>query len=753
MFRLLLHIFAIASIAYASPGGGSVSGTVTDDRSGAPLEGALVSLEGTAKSAITGESGYFVIRDVPNGSYAVKVSLIGYSENTVTKVDVESGGRVTVRISLDITVVEGAVHIEAEQSDYSSDRPDIAVSDYILSQDEIYYQPSGSNDINRALQALPGVSFPTDYDSELVVRGGSPDENLTLLDDIEIYSAGHFADEFGGGGVISAFNLNAVENVEFVAGGFPVEYGGKRSSVLKLNLKEGPIGGFTGSAYADAAGYGATIAGPLGSPGSAKGTYLAAGRVSLIELISAITDSVPDTEIPKYWDTNVKAAYRLKTNHKLSVIGFYSTDRLNAERESEKNDGRSWYSRMDAEGITHEWTPSNRTALNTTFYHTAYLWEYLSDKEGESSFAGYEELSIKNRTAYRFDPRFELVIGGSSSAFFTDYEYSKEATISLDGIVAPIRYGGAVNSYRLATFGEGIVKPFGPVTLTLGCRVDYSGFNNDINISPRACAGVEMTDKITLNAALGRFYQPPNPIELIGSKYDENDGLIYAGYADHYILGVTYSLAPGFEVGMEGYYKLFGDLPVELIRDTRIYLFNVGEGDALGCEWSIQKKHTDKYFARSSYALSKSVRKSGIGGYDYPSDFDQTHIFNVVSGYEIIPGVTISARYRYATGRPYSRVIGRVYVPAYDITADIEGYYGIYGTKNSARYPGYQRLDVRLDKTFDFAGWSLRIYLDCLNVTNHMNVSHYSWNDDYTERATKKTFGFLPLFGGEASLK
>ena len=111
----------------------------------------MVSLEGTAKSAVTGELGYFVIRDVPDGNYAVKVSLIGYSENTVTEVDVESGGRVTVRTSLDITVVEGAVHIEAEHSDYFSDRPDIAVSDYILSQDEIYYQPSGSNDINRAL--------------------------------------------------------------------------------------------------------------------------------------------------------------------------------------------------------------------------------------------------------------------------------------------------------------------------------------------------------------------------------------------------------------------------------------------------------------------------------------------------------------------------------------------------------------------------------------------------------------------------
>jgi len=406
---------------------------------------------------------------------------------------------------------------------------------------------------------------------------------------------------------------------------------------------------------------------------------------------------------------------------------------------------------MDAEGLTHDWAVNDSVSVRSTFYRSYNLWDYQSYNEGESSIIGFEELSFKNRTRYMLNPRFTLIFGGSGKRLVSDYEYIYKGAISIDGIIAPVRYNGVINDYRLSAFGEAIYTPFGPLTLTIGSRVDYIGINDDSDISIRVGSKVKITDKLTLGAAVGRFYQPPDVIELIGSKHDGRDEPLYAGYADHYILGLTYSTLNGFEAGVEGYYKAYKKLPIEIIRDYVLYVINAGEGEATGCDLFLQKRFTGNYFVRSSYSLAFSTRKTKFDSYSYPSDFEQTHIFNIASGYEIFTGVTASVRYRYATGRPYTSVLTRIPLPNKYTNESRDDYYAIYGFKNSARYPAYQRLDVRLDKLFRFEDWSLRLYIDCLNITNHVNVIRYTWNNDYTERFTKKTFGFLPLFGGEAS--
>lgn len=753
MKRLTLFIGVLivsSTLVNAEAGTGSISGIVVDDTSKVPLNGALVSIKGTSSYATSDDSGYFVITDVPAGRAVLDVVRIGYKKQSLTDIIVLPGRRSTANVGLAASLLEGEVRITAEDTDYFTIKSDITVSDHSMSHEEIRRQPGGAGDIQRVISSLPGVALISDNHSDLIVRGGDPDENLVLLDDIEILSAAHYAHEDGANGIISVLNLEVVDNVEFIAGGFPAEYGGKRSSVMRLELSEGSREGLSGSGYFNMAGLGAILEGPIGKGNGSQspGSYIATGRFSFLDLLSKITDFGTGTAVPKYWDTNAKLAYRLSPRHKLAFTGFYAVDKINVQAEDKEEDlfNVNWHGQMDAEGITHEWVHSDKGTLRTTLYRSANAWDYNSEIRQFGTDSNQEEFALKSRFAYTISPHITLITGGHGRYYTGDYDFYMYSQLDDTGEpINEIHEIGEAEAYRGGAYAEGIVRPAEWLTMTIGGRADYLDFNDDLNLSPRASLRLQLTDKLAFNAAGGRYFQPPNTTELVRSKEDIPDGIIYAGYADHYIGGFTYLLAPDTEVGIEGYYKLLKDLPVTELNEGEFVTLNPGDGDVKGGDVYLHKKLSGKLFARATYSYGVSEKRRRLGDEYCPSAYDRTHITNLIVGYEPWQDWMFSGKFSYATGRPYTPIIGRVYDPT------TEQYFAIEGERMSVRMPASHKLDLRFDKRFNFERWSITTYLDLENVYNQQNVNGYSWTYDYSRRITEKSWGIMPIGGFEAA--
>ncbi len=221
---LKIALLAAAPLWLSAQTNGRISGYLRDAGTGEPLIFANVVLEGTGLGAASNVHGFYVIIGIPPGSYNLKVIMMGYKTGE-REVTLSPGSDLRVDMELIMEAIKAEeVVVTAERVRFDKT---VEVSTVNLTGREIKSAPAlAEADLFRTLQMMPGVQAASDFSSALVVRGGSPDENLILLDGIEVYNPFHL------GGIFSTFNADALANAEFMAGGFPSQYGNRSSSVL-----------------------------------------------------------------------------------------------------------------------------------------------------------------------------------------------------------------------------------------------------------------------------------------------------------------------------------------------------------------------------------------------------------------------------------------------------------------------------------------------------------------------------------------
>jgi len=261
----------------------TIEGRVFNARTGESLPGVnLIVNELEAVGAATDANGYFSIR-VPTGSYSVTASYIGFQ--SVVRTDVV----VTTRGSSWLTIRMTESYIGLEEVEITPDYFDRAVtagqpSTITLSQQEIRQSPGSGQDFQRILQAMPGVGFSTDQTNELIVRGGAPNENLIIFDDMEIHSLNHYPNEFNSAGPISMVNVELIDDIKFSAGGFGARYGDKLSSVMVVKTRDGTLSRpLKGNVNVSMAGAGAIFEGRINE---GRGSWIASARRSYIDLVA-----------------------------------------------------------------------------------------------------------------------------------------------------------------------------------------------------------------------------------------------------------------------------------------------------------------------------------------------------------------------------------------------------------------------------------------------------------------------------------
>lgn len=255
----LMIIFITANLFAQS--NAVITGSVIDKTTKQPLVGVNIILVGTTIGAATNLEGNFIINNLEPGSYILKASYLGFRDESKTDVMVSSARPTQVNFELtESTISLEGVTVTAGYYNQEITEP-LSVTSF--SNEEIRRTPGGFEDVLRSLSLIPGVAKQSGGRNDLVVRGGSPSENLYLLDGFVVPNINHFATQGATGGTNSYVDLDFIENSTFSTGGFSVKYGDKLSSVLGINLREGRTDRIGGKALISATSFGFNLEGPI----------------------------------------------------------------------------------------------------------------------------------------------------------------------------------------------------------------------------------------------------------------------------------------------------------------------------------------------------------------------------------------------------------------------------------------------------------------------------------------------------------
>jgi hypothetical protein len=318
---------------------------------------------------------------------------------------------------------------------------------------------------------------------------------------------------------------------------------------------------------------------------------------------------------------------------------------------------------------------------------------------------------------------------------------NEDPLASSDNVTADV----STIAYRPAAYLESSLKPVDSLQLLLGMRLDWYDEIEKWTFDPRLVGIYSARDDLRFKAGLGIFSQPP---EFQESSEDLGNPDLEPFHSVHAGLGFEYDVITDFQVGVEGFYKYLWDRVVETPGGLPPSFINRGRGRIYGLEMSAKMKpsKTIPFYGLLSYTLSRSERRDGPNQQWRLFDFDQTHIFSLSAIYRLPKNWEVGATVRLVSGNPQTPIVGSVY----DANDDI--FLPLYGRTNSDRAPLFNRLDLRVQKTWVFDAWRFALYLDVQNVYNAANPEGTVYNFDYSESGDLRGLPIIPSIGVRGEL-
>lgn len=729
---------------------GNISGKVIDNHTKAKLEGVNIFLLGTKSGATTDSAGSFTISGVPAGTYAVRASIIGYSDQVRTDVVVTNVKTAIVLFELIESTLElGEVEVTAS---YFQKTPDVPVSNQVQSSEEIRRLPGGFEDVVRAVSILPGVAQVQAGRNDLIVRGGAPSENLYIIDNVELPNINHFGTQGASGGPLSYVNLDFVDATSFSSGGFGARYGDKLSSLLSIDLREGRKDRFGGKGTIAATQFGLNLEGPAGDGGS----YILSARRSYLDFIFK---SAGFGFVPEYWDFMAKGNYDISPEDRISFLGIAALDNVrlfNDTQEKRDDNSRILYSKQNQTVAGMTWQHLFPGGYYTVTFSQLYSeFRYRQDSMGVKPV--FQSNSIEREYSLRGDLTYEIVKTTELSAGLQARAIRFNSAIILPEFTTGYGQLLSVNS-SLGVGGQKgsgylqISHGFGHIRLTAGLRGDYfSLIEDEFVFSPRFSASLALSPITSINASAGRYRQAPSYIWLVSNAENRNLKHITV---DQAVLGIENMLRNDVKVSLEGYFKRYSDYPASATQrflvmantgagyggsDESFASFGIdplvsgGKGSSYGIEFFLQKKLSEVPcygILSASYNVSRFTALDGI---ERPSSFDQRWILNAGGGYIFDEKWEVSLKFRLATGRPYTPFDQS----GNQLTSDYNG----------ARLEANHSLDLRADRRWMFSSWTLITYVDVQNIYNRKAVDVPRFNRITGKMVESNSIGILPSIG------
>ncbi len=765
-----------------------VSGWIYDKDTNETLPYATASIKGLPSGSIANVDGHFILMEVPTDTSTLIFSFLGYE---------------TQNMQLHPETAQQDMHISLQAVDYRIEEVMIVGEEkklvtYAEKTSQISLRPAqidilpnlGEKDIFRTLQLMPGVSSGNESSSGLRVRGGTPDQNLILLDGFTVYHVDHFY------GFLSAFNADAIKDVQLYKGGFESKYGSKISSVMELTGKTGNTKKTSG---------GVSISALSGSvhlelPVSDKLNLFVSGRRSYTDFIqSGLYKKINDmyssstqagatggrqarfsTE-PKFYfyDLNAKATYKPnqkdiitlsfyngkdvldKTSDASAMVGRFgsSNDNYNMNRVDVLN----WGNWGTSAKWSRQWTDkfySNTTLAFSNYFSERdnYMERTVVNEDGSSTKTtngsvednNILDFTLRADNEYRLTQNNTLEFGLQTSYMDVGYFYTQNDTLDL--------IDTRTQGITLATYLQDKIYIKDKITLVYGLRSTYYNLTNRLYLEPRASVNYKLNDRWKLKASWGKYFQYTNQVvreNVLEGNRDfwllADDKTIPVSSAYHYIAGISYE-APRYLVDVEVFYKPMQGLAEYTLRNESFRRvttsslpdnFYEGSGTAKGFEVLLQKKF-GSYTGWLAYTYSRVTHQFEElnNGDPYTSIYDQPHEVNFVNTYQWGNWV-LGATFVYNTGQTYTAPVG-----AYQLTL-LDGTVGDYihvGEKNAFRLPAYHRLDLSVTYRFTIGKTKNNLGISLFNVYGRDNVWYREFDveDNDIIIMDVNTLGFTP---------
>ncbi|MDD4144521.1 MAG: TonB-dependent receptor [Prolixibacteraceae bacterium] len=707
----LIFLISLLTVTHANAQSQYVlSGNISDATSGENLTGATIVVEEISNTGgITNTYGFYSIT-VPEGRYSIRFQFIGYKTITIP---LEVNKNIILDIELERAVFElGKVEVTSERADKNISSLEMGTVRMAPGQIESIPVIFGERDVMKTIQLTPGVKAAGEGNSGFHVRGGGIDQNLILIDEAPVYSASHLL------GFFSVFNSDAIKNASLLKGAVPAEYGGRASSVMDIQMKEGNLKKLGIAGNIGLISSNITVEGPIQKD---KSSFMISGRRTYADLFLNFSkdDDVRNSNL-YFYDLNMKTNYKINNNNRIYLSGYVGRDDFGYKDEF----GFDWGSLTGTLRWNHIF--SSRLFSNSSLIMSNYSYNIdlrrnldvdirsqIQDINVKQDFSFY--MNSQNNIRFGANVIFHIILPGKitvneMTSYVLPEDIAKRRAVEWVAYISnnhnlsdrlKLSYGLRYSLF--SNIGPGEFYEFDELgELVNTTEVDRREFyKTQGGAEPRFAINYLFNRQNSLKASYNRMYQylhlltnttttTPTDMWLPSSNN------VKPQVSDQVSLGYFKNFRSNeYESAIEVYYKNLKNQidyknGADLIYNSTVESELVfGMGWAYGAEFMLKKK-SGRVNGWISYTWSRTMRQFDeiSNGNPFPARHDRTHDLSVVAMYDLSKKLKLSATWVYYTGNAVTFPSGK-----YEIDGKIIGY---YTERNGYRMPDYHRLDAGL---------------------------------------------------------
>ncbi|HOX82573.1 MAG TPA: TonB-dependent receptor [Chryseolinea sp.] len=765
----------------------TIRGRVLDEVSQTPLIGVSVTIatENGLLGGSTDTDGNYRIENVPLGRQTIKITYVGYEEQTIPNVVVTAGKEVVLNIALieGVSQLNEVVVTSNSKEDKTATNNDMAVvSARSFNVDDTKRYAGAIGDPSRMAANFAGVVGGNDSRNDIVVRGNSPTGMLWQLEGLNIPNPNHFGSMVSTGGPVSMLNNNNLDKSDFITSAFPSQYGNATAGVFDIKLRDGnnEKREFVGQIGFNGFELGAE--GPISK--NSKASYVANYRYSTLGLFQAIgIEFGTGSNTPLYQDLNFKVTLPTKGKGKWSLFGIGGTssiDLLGSEADLEKNTDLYGSENIDSYpsyktgvvGVSYETSVSENTFLKITagasttseFFSADSL---VRDSENEviakylrsEAEMSTQKYSLNFFTRTKFNSKNSLTSGLTIDAIYFDL-FNRDIYANLDSDT--IRLNVKDNTMLYQFFTNWKHRFNNQLSLNAGVHAQYYGLNEQFSIEPRVSFQYVINGRNSLSVGFGLHNQAQNiTTSYVQTKAEDGSTLLTNKLLDfstsqHYVLTYDWNISSNLRLKAETYYQSLSNIPVEKKLSSfsslntgasfgpgdEANLVNEGTGINYGVELTLERFFSKGYYFLITTSIFDSKYK-GSDGVERNTAFNTGYVVNALAGKEW----QLGKKGKYLSLNLKLTTIGGKYLTPIDF--DLSQQYGrtIYKEDEafSEQQDAYFRTDLKISYRKEYRKSTLEIALDLQNITNNKNIFSQSYNPRTNSIVTQYQQTFFPV--------
>ncbi len=736
-FLLFLSQTALSQVA--------IRGTVVNDLSNEPIPFAVVTFRGMMDSltVVTNDAGSYSAEVKTPGTYNVEAYLIGFQKKVLYEVELVRDKPNLIDIRMTATSQElTEVTVQAPAFYRKEESP---VSMRSIGASEIKRSPGGNRDISKVLQSLPGGSTVPSFRNDLIVHGGSPNENRFYLDGIEVPNINHFATQGASGGPVGMLNVDFIREVDFYTGAFPANKGNALSSVMDLRLNDGRTDKALRTFTVGASDIAASYDGPAGK----HATLLAGVRRSYLQFLFA---ALKLPFLPTYNDAQFKYRIRPDAKNDITILGLAAYDIVHLNTSANETEEQQYLLANLPENTQWNYTTGvswkhyNKNSYTTLaasrnqLSNTADKYRNNDRSSEDNKLLDYTSTETENKLRFEFTQQQGAWKFNTGMA--TELARYTNSTFTYISNVGKVEYASSLNLFKYGVFAQAS-RTFSKqgIVLSAGLRADGNTFSSDMQqplqqLSPRLSFSWMLTDKLSFNANTGIYYQLPTYTTL---GYRDSTGTLVNKsvkyiQCTHLVAGFEYLTTRDARINIEGFYKLYNHYPFDL--NDSVSIANQGsdfgvigdvpvdsrsKGRSMGLEVLVQQKLHNNFYGLLSYTYVVS-EFTGLTNTYTSASWDYRHMISLTAGKIFKRNWEAGAKFRFNYGAPFT---------PYDATASaLKSNWNInyqalpnYARLNAERTAPSHQLDIRIDKKYFFRKFNIDVYLDIQNIYNRQTTT------------------------------